>query len=188
MDVNGGVAAIVSLRKVIEISAPPERVFQVLQEVDRAPRWQPGLLEVDPSGAPGEGAHHVLHEGAAFHARSAAFGGRFDMTAEATQVDPPRRIAWRQVRGDLEHFDERYELEATPGGGTRVRFALDVEVPFRLPQFVTQEEVREALSRRYDRALLNLKDLVEDRVGGPLGGMHRLFGPGPDRDAALFEG
>lgn len=149
---------VVNLRKQIEILAPPHRVFELLAHPEEAPRWEPGLREarLDPDGP--------LQEGRGFTAVTEAFGGSYTWRAVATRVDPARTLAWHMVEGEFERHDARFQLEPT-ARGTRLHLAMDVEPPFVLPEFRTQEEVEEELSRRYDRALLNLKDLLEDAAG-----------------------
>lgn len=152
---------VVSLRKRIDIRATPEQVFDLLAHPEQAPRWQPGLVEATPGPGSEDG---LVREGAGFEAVSEAFGGLLRWRAETTDVAPARRLAWHQVEGAWKRNDARFRLEPIPGG-TRLHLEVDVEPPFALPTMRTFDEVDEELSRRYDDALLNLKDLLEAERG-----------------------
>lgn len=148
----------VYLDKSIEIRAPPERVFQFLTQVWRAPRWHPGLVRaISEDGKP-------LHEGSTFHAVEETAGLRLERESEAVEVAADRRVAWRLVDGDFARHEGAYELVPT-AQGTRVRLKALIELPFILPRIVTHAELERALSVREDAALWKLKDTIEGRKG-----------------------
>lgn len=139
--------------KSIVIRARPEKVFEWLAPA-RMSRWDASLVRAASNGplVPGARIERVVH----------ALGFRLESAAEAVAVERGRLFSWRQVEGDYERHRGAYHLEAVPEG-TRVRLVEEVELPFVLPRLVTEHEIRQALSRDADEALLNLKDLVEGR-------------------------
>lgn len=141
------------LDKSILVHASPEQVYAWLSP-SRMPRWDAGLLRL---AARDDGP---MTAGGRFEAVRHAWGHRFEMEAEATALDPGRRFAWRQTRGDFEAHQGMYELEAVPEG-TLVHLMADVEFPYVLPRLVTEDEVRRVLSGEADEALFNLKELAE---------------------------
>lgn len=141
------------LDKSILIHAPPERVFAWLAP-GRASRWDPSVVR-GQARDPGS-----LSSGAKFERVVRAQGHRFAMQAEATEVEPDRRFGWRQVEGDFAAHSGRFDLEPVPGG-TLLHLLADVEYPYRMPQRVTEDELRRELSDSADEALLRLKEMLE---------------------------
>ena len=146
----GGGDAPLILDKSILIHASPERVFAWLSPA-RQPAWDKSLVRA--AGAD-------LAQGARFGSVHRTVGCRFETMAQATDVETGRRFAWRQLAGDYAIHEGAYTLEAVPDG-TLLHLRADVEMPYALPRLVTEDELRNDLSRQADDALFNLKALVE---------------------------
>lgn len=144
--------------KSILIRAPPEQVFAWLSPC-RMARWDHSLLRAS--------GHVPLAPGARIERVARALGFRLESAAEAIDVEPGRRFAWRQVAGDYAQHRGAFTLEPAEGGATRLRLLAEVELPFVLPRMVTESELRSALDRDFDDALFNLKDLAERAAPPP---------------------
>jgi hypothetical protein len=134
----------VHVDKSIVIRAAPSAVFPWLAPL-RQPLWDKSLVRAD-----GEGGLHQVHR---------TLGHRFEMQAEA-DVDPDRRFAWHQTEGDYEAHAGAFTLERIPEG-TKLHLTADVEMPYVMPDLVTEAQIERDLHETYDRALFTLKELVE---------------------------
>lgn len=135
------------LDKSILIHASPGEVFAWLAP-HRMPSWNHGVVRATPLA---EGRFEIVGR---------ALGHRFEAQAEATLLEDSRAFAWRQVAGDYEEHRASFLLEPV-GDGTRVHFVADVELPYVMPEVVTEAALRRELSRDADDALFRLKALVE---------------------------
>lgn len=158
------VLPLVVLDKTIDIQAPPQAVFSLLTRVAQSPRWLPGTVRAtrDGGGAAGPpAAVEALHQGSRVHTVVDAAGMRLQSAQELVAFRENALFGWRQHAGDFARHEGAYSLVPTPGGGTRLRLRMEVELPFVLPVFLTEAEVHHLFSSRMDRALMNLKDLAE---------------------------
>lgn len=142
------------LDKRIEVAASPLAVFEVLGHVERLPRWKPGEVRASRLS-------ERLGPGAVVRHETEACGTRLAWDAVIEDWAPGKRLAWRQLAGDWARNAGAWELQPAPGGRTRVRLLVDLELPHVLEFEVTEEEASHELSRGLDEALLNLKQLVE---------------------------
>lgn len=104
-----------------EIDAPRERVWELVEEVEAAPRWQGGLkalraLERDADGRP------ILCESETdAKVRTVRSTVRF-------VYDRPSSLRWNQEKGELKSVDGSWQLEDLGDGRTRVTYAIDVDL------------------------------------------------------------
>jgi uncharacterized protein YndB with AHSA1/START domain len=94
----------------IEISAPPERVWELVSDLRNMPRWSPQCRKTIVRGG-------VIREGAKLinlNRRGLLF---WPTQAMVTELEPERRIAFR-IKENWTVWS--FELSATPEGGTRV--------------------------------------------------------------------
>lgn len=145
--------ALVLLDKTIEVAAAPSRVFALLADAARAPRWQPWTL----AAATADG--RPLRDGSRLRMVHEALGMRFAWTGIA-EVEEGRRVAFRKTSGDFAAMDGAWEVEPA-GAGARVHLRLHVALPFVLPRFVTEAEATHELSGALDAAMFSLKDVLE---------------------------
>ncbi|MHB8644083.1 MAG: SRPBCC family protein [Gaiellaceae bacterium] len=126
----------------IEIEKPPEVVWSLVRDLERAPEWQQSLESVNVQAG----------------TEVRRFAGR---TQEATflivEDDAPRRLAITSEGGPA---SARATLELSPSGdGTRVAFTLDIELhgAARLAGGI----VRAAAQRAAQANLRRLKEVAE---------------------------
>jgi coenzyme Q-binding protein COQ10 len=131
----------------IWIAAPPERVFDVIADVERYPEFVPGVRGCRLLREVG-GARHVEYD-----VDLALKRVRYVL---AHREERPLRVAWTLVSGDLfKRSEGSWEL-SPERGGTRARYALDVQVarPLLVPQAVidrlTDELTRVQLPQTLD--------------------------------------
>ena len=138
----------------IEIDAAPERVFEVLLDLDAYPTWARDLKGVAVESRDDQGrARDVTF-------RAAAMGRSTSYTLRYSYDDQPRRMTWELVRGDItRRIDGSYTLEPVPGSPDRtsVTYDLTVDLIVPLPGFVK----RRAEAKIINAALRELKAHVE---------------------------
>lgn len=134
------------------VSAPPERCFEVVVDLERYPEWARDLKEVT--------VHERDESGRALSAtfRAAAFGRSTSYTLAYDYAEAPRVVAWQLVRGDItSKLDGSYVFEPAAGGGTDITYHLEVEWRVPIPGFIKLR----ARSRIMSTALRELKARVE---------------------------
>jgi uncharacterized membrane protein len=138
----------------IEIDAPPDRVFEVLLDLDAYPTWARDLKGVAVESRDEQGrARDVTF-------RAAAMGRSTSYTLRYSYDDDPRRMTWELVRGDItRRFDGSYTLEPVPGSPDRtsVTYDLTVDLVVPLPGFVK----RRAEAKIINAALRELRTHLE---------------------------
>jgi uncharacterized protein YndB with AHSA1/START domain len=102
----------------VEIEAPIEEVWQVVEDVASAPEWQHGLEEMEPVEHDEQGRIVVANSTSDAKVRHVTTRVRFT-------YDPPTRLSWTQEKGDLKSLDGGWELEDIGGGRTRATYRLD---------------------------------------------------------------
>lgn len=133
------------------VSAPPERCFAVVTDIERYPEWAADIKQVTVEERDGDGRPQVV----AF--RAAAFGRSTSYTLTYDYSDAPHALSWRQTKGDITtKLDGRYVFEAADGG-TDITYHLEVELRVPIPGFVKMR----AASRIMTTALRELKTRAE---------------------------
>jgi uncharacterized protein YndB with AHSA1/START domain len=103
---------------VIEIAAPPERVFRALASSEIVNWWvNPGIFDTrEWSGD--------VRVGGRWRAAGMARGAPYELEGEFLKVDPPSRLihTWHLVGAPAAASTVTYELEAIKGG-TRLRLS-----------------------------------------------------------------
>jgi len=133
------------------IDAPPEKVYEVLLDLDRYSEWARDIKEVTILESDGDGRPSLVRFRAAAMGHSARYALRYDHGQEG-------RLAWVLEQGDIvRKLDGEYLLEPTPSGGTEVTYHLEVELAVPLPGFIK----RRAESKIMTTALDELKRRCE---------------------------
>jgi len=104
----------------IDIDAPLEEVWAVVQDVLIAPEWQGGLdgmsaIEHDEQGRP-----TLVETESDIKVRRVKARVRFS-------YEDPTRLSWKQEKGDMKSVDGSWELEDLGSGRTRATFTLDAD-------------------------------------------------------------
>lgn len=134
------------------VSAPPERCYEVVTDIERYPEWAADIKQVTVRERDSEGRPLVC----AF--RAAAFGRSTSYTLAYDYREAPRVVAWRLTEGDITtKLDGRYVFDPAEGGGTEITYHLEVELRVPIPGFIKMR----AASRVISTALRELKARVE---------------------------
>lgn len=142
----------------LEIDAPVERVFALIDDDAAARRWMRGLEEtVYPDGP--EQEHRV---GTHFRQRIREGARIADYDGVVTAFEPPRRLEHRIGAGGGMTMRVAYRLEAV-GSGTRLTYETEMEDAGWFVSFLAR------LTARYMRGVLEgqmtaLRRLAEDRA------------------------
>jgi uncharacterized protein YndB with AHSA1/START domain len=141
----------------VTINRPARDVFDYLADGTHNRDWRDGVVEIRRTTS-------TDGKGAAYRQVLAGPGGRrIDGDYEITVFEPPRRLEFVVTAGPARPAGV-FELTETPGDGTRVRFALDLQ-PTGLMRIMTPMIARQMRSEvaRLD----TLKKLLErtPRVG-----------------------
>lgn len=134
------------------VSAPPERCYAVVTDIERYPEWAADIKQVTVDRRDDQGRPLVCTF------RAAAFGRSTSYTLEYDYHDAPHVLAWHLTQGDITtKLDGRYVFEPSLGGGTDVTYHLEVELRVPIPGFIKLR----AASRIMSTALRELKARVE---------------------------
>jgi ribosome-associated toxin RatA of RatAB toxin-antitoxin module len=134
------------------VSAPPERCYAVVTDIERYPEWAADIKQVTVERRDDGGRPLVCTF------RAAAFGRSTSYTLEYDYSGAPHVLSWRQTRGDITtKLDGRYVFEPAVGGGTEVTYHLEVELRVPIPGFIKLR----AASRIISTALRELKARAE---------------------------
>jgi uncharacterized protein YndB with AHSA1/START domain len=121
----------------IEIAAPPERVWRTMTDCQLAPRMVARLktcriLERDPAGH-WDVREHVSRTGFLPPVRNVI----------RSDYEPPRRLRFHRVGGDLEVFEGEWRLVSLNGGArTRVVYENRAAFPFAVPRALGRMALR----------------------------------------------
>lgn len=143
------------IRGVVEVNASPEVVWQVLIDCGLAPRMVRSLkscriLDRDPAGR-WDVREHISRTGLLPSVRSVF----------RSDYDPPRRIHFYRVGGELKRLDGEWRLVPLDGGRrTRVLYENRASAPFSIPGPIA----RIALRRDVPEALTALRRQAEARA------------------------
>ena len=104
-----------------EINAPIDRVWELVEDVEKAPEWQGGLKEIHALERDGDGRAVLCETHSDGKVRTLKSNVRF-------AYDGPARLSWTQEKGDLKSVDGSWQLEDLGGGRTRATYALEVDL------------------------------------------------------------
>jgi len=136
----------------MSVSAPPERCFAVVADIEHYPTWAADIKSVAVNEHDDQGRPLL----ATF--RAAAFGRSTSYTLSYDYDAAPRVLAWRLTQGDItSKLDGSYVFDAADGGGTHITYHLEVELRVPIPGFIKMR----AQSRIMSTALRELKARVE---------------------------
>jgi carbon monoxide dehydrogenase subunit G len=101
-----------------DIEAPLERVWAVVADVESAPDWQGGLVDVEALERDAEGRPTLVETENDLKVRKVKTRVRFAYA-------PPTRLTWVQEKGDLKSVEGSWTLEDLGDGRTRATYTLD---------------------------------------------------------------
>jgi uncharacterized membrane protein len=135
----------------IEVSAPPQVVYEVALDLDAYPQWATGVKQVE-----------ILEEDEYERPRRVSFVAD-GMIKEISYVllyryDMDDGFAWSAEPGaDISSMDGSYVFTETADGGTEVLYSLKVETAFKVPGFLRRQAEKQIVSS----ALRGLKKQAE---------------------------
>ena len=104
----------------VDIDAPLEEVWKVVEDVLDAPNWQGGLDGMTALAHDDAGRPTLVETENDLKVRRVKTRVRFS-------YDGPARLSWKQEKGDLKSVDGSWRLEDLGGGRTRATYALEVD-------------------------------------------------------------
>jgi carbon monoxide dehydrogenase subunit G len=104
----------------IEIDAPLEAVWAVIEDVMAAPQWQGGLETVTALERDADGRPTLVDSETDIKVKRIRSRVRI-------HYDGPNRLSWTQVHGDAKSVDAVWELEDLGDGRTQVTYRLDAD-------------------------------------------------------------
>jgi hypothetical protein len=101
-----------------EIDAPLDEVWAVVEDVLSAPDWQGGLVGMRALETDDEGRATLVESENDIKVRTVKTQVRFS-------YDPPTRLSWEQVKGDMKSVEGSWTLEDLGDGRTEATYTLD---------------------------------------------------------------
>lgn len=139
----------------IEVDAPPEACFDLVVQIDRLPEWQTQVREARVLEWDAEGRPLVAETVSDAKIRTLRYRLRY-------AYEPPHRVSWVYVDGDVKDVTGEYRFEPLDGGGrTRATYALQVDPGRRLGLLLRGPIAEEVRSYVLDTTLEELKATVE---------------------------
>jgi uncharacterized membrane protein len=105
-----------------EIDAPIERVWELVQDVERAPEWQGGMKSL--KGVERDRKNRVVMADVEVDAKVRTLQSRLLFAYES-----PSRLSWEQDRGELKSVVGSWELSSLDGGArTKATYRVKVDL------------------------------------------------------------
>jgi uncharacterized membrane protein len=104
----------------VEVAAPIERCWAVVEDVPSAPDWQGGLVSMKVLERDEQGRALECEALSDAKLRKVRTHVRFS-------YEPPTRLSWKLLDGDLDFLEGHWQLEDIGGGRTRVTYGLAVD-------------------------------------------------------------
>src|ERR1017187_374995 len=104
----------------VEIDAPLEQVWAVVEDVMTAPEWQGGLDGMSALERDAEDRPTLVETENDIKVKRIKAHVRFD-------YEGPTRLSWTQEKGDMKSVEGSWELEDLGDGRTRATYTLDAD-------------------------------------------------------------
>jgi carbon monoxide dehydrogenase subunit G len=121
----------------VEIDAPLEEVWAVVQDVMAAPEWQGGLDKVTALERDADGRPTLVDSVADIKVRRVNSRVRI-------RYGGPTRLSWAQEKGDMKSVEAVWELDDLGNGRTRASYRFDAD-PGRVLGLVIRGPVQAAM-------------------------------------------
>jgi ribosome-associated toxin RatA of RatAB toxin-antitoxin module len=105
-----------------EIDAPLDRVWELVEDVERAPEWQGGLKGMHALERDAEDRAVLCEAETDAKVRTIKSIVRFDYSGA------PNVLAWTQEKGDLKSVEGRWELEDLGDGRTQATYRIEADL------------------------------------------------------------
>ena len=141
------------IEKLIEIKAPPEKVFNYIKDLKKQPEWMPSIKSHKITSERKEGT------GITTHCITEPGGRRVEWDSELTEWEANKKIAW-ECKPPLRNKGS-FSLEPLDDG-TRVTFEMNYELPYSvIGKIIDRLKVRKDMEEDVSKGLENLKVLLE---------------------------
>ena len=120
----------------VELDAPLDEVWAVVEDVATAPDWQGGLDKLTALERDGDGRPTLVETENDIKVRRIKAKVRF-------RYDGPTLLTWTQEKGDMKSVEGAWELEDLGDGRTRATYKLDAD-PGRVLGLVIRGPVESA--------------------------------------------
>jgi carbon monoxide dehydrogenase subunit G len=104
-----------------EIDAPLDRVWALVEDVEKAPEWQGGLKGMHAIERDGENRATLCEAETDAKVRTIKSTVRFE-------YDGPTTLRWRQEKGELKSVDGSWDLEDLGSDRTRATYRIEVDL------------------------------------------------------------
>jgi uncharacterized membrane protein len=135
----------------IEVSAPPQLVYEIALDLDTYPDWATGVKEVEIHAEDEYGRPSRVSFVADAMIKEISYTLNY-------HYEMDNGFSWSaEVGDDITSMDGSYEFKELPEGGTEVLYALKVETAFKVPGFLRRQAEKQIVSS----ALRGLKKRAE---------------------------
>jgi uncharacterized membrane protein len=132
----------------VVIQAPPQACFDVLLEYETFPKWQSAVKWVEVVSRDDRGRGREVH----FEIDARVKSVRYEL--EYT-YEPPHRIAWTYLGGDIRNVDGEYIFEDLGDGSTLATYSLALDpgvwLPERLARAINQQVMKRSVEELRER-------------------------------------
>ena len=105
-----------------EINAPLDKVWALVEDVEKAPQWQGGMKGLRGIERDGEGRATLCEAEVDGKVRTLKSQIRFNYDGA------PTKLIWSQVKGDMKSVDGQWILEDLGGEKTRATYRIEVDL------------------------------------------------------------
>jgi uncharacterized membrane protein len=140
----------------VVIGAPPETCFDALLDYETFPDWQSAVNWVDVVTRDDEGRGREVH----FEIDAKVKTVRYELEYS---YEPPHRIAWSYLGGDIRDVDGEYIFEDRGDGSTLATYSLAMDPGVWLPERIARAINRQVMRRSVEE----LRDRVERSADRP---------------------
>jgi carbon monoxide dehydrogenase subunit G len=136
----------------VRIHAPPQLVWDVLEDCDRAASFIPGLKRCRRVAAAADGSWEIIEHEFKYSWLTPTIHSVFRMDNQ-----PPERMQFRRLSGDLKDEQGIWRLIRGADGSTTVEYQVEIDPGFWIPRSL----VRHTLRKELPAALLGLRMRTE---------------------------
>ena len=138
-----------------EIAGSPDACFDAIADFESYPEWQSAVKACAVLERDSEGRGELVETTIDARVREVTYVLRY-------HYEPPRRIWWDYVEGDVKSVEGEFEFEPVDGGGTRATYRLAID-----PGAFFPGPLRRVLEGQVMKgAVAELKTRVEDGATG----------------------
>ena len=130
------------------VGAPPQRCFDALLEYETFPDWQSAVKWVEVVTRDQHGRGREVH----FEVDAKVKTIRYELEYS---YEPPHRIAWRYLGGDIRDVDGEFIFEDQGDGTTLATYSLALDagvwLPDRVARMINQQVMRRSVEELRER-------------------------------------